>query len=40
MSIAKEVAERGGDLEILSLIRESVMAKLSDMRQGQDDYVV
>ena len=36
-SIALEISERGGDMEILSLIRESVMAHLSDLRQTQDD---
>jgi DNA relaxase NicK len=36
-SIALEISERGGDLEILSLIKESVMAHLSDLRQSQDD---
>lgn len=35
-SIALEVSERGGDLEILALIRESVMAKLSDLRQTDE----
>jgi len=36
-SIALEISERGGDLEILSLIRESVMMKLSDLRQAGDE---
>lgn len=36
-SIALEISERGGDMEILSLIRDSVMAKLSDLRQAQED---
>jgi len=35
-SIAKEVYERQGDLEILDKIRESVMAHLSDLRQDID----
>lgn len=36
-SIAKEISERGGDLEILELIRESAMAHLSDIRQDIDN---
>jgi DNA relaxase NicK len=36
-SIALEISERGGDLEILALIRESVMMKLSDLRQAGDE---
>jgi len=36
-SIALEISERGGDMEILSLIRESVMAKLSDLRQADGE---
>ena len=36
-SIALEISERGGDLEILSLIRESAMAKLSDLRQADNE---
>lgn len=35
-SIALEISERQGDLEILSLIRDSVMAKLSDLRQTDE----
>lgn len=38
-SIALEISERGGDLEILTLIRESVMMKLSDIRQAGDDQI-
>jgi len=38
-SIALEISERGGDMEILALIRESVMAKLSDLRQAQEDAI-
>jgi DNA relaxase NicK len=36
-AIALEISERGGDMEILAQIRESVMAKLSDLRHAQDD---
>jgi len=36
-SIAKEIYERGGDLEIIDLIRESAMAKLSDFRQADGE---
>jgi Replication initiation factor len=36
-SIALEISERGGDLEILSLIHESVMAKLSDLRHDKNE---
>jgi hypothetical protein len=36
-SIALEISERGGDMEILSLIHESVMAKLSDLRQADGE---
>jgi len=36
-SIALEISERQGDMEILSLIRESVMAHLSDIRQADTD---
>lgn len=36
-SIALEISERGGDLEILELIRESVFSHLSDFRQAQDE---
>lgn len=36
-SIALEISERGGDLEILDLIRDSVMMKLSDLRQAGDE---
>jgi len=35
-SIALEISERGGDLEILTLIRESVFAHLSDLRQDDE----
>ena len=35
-SIALEISERGGDMEILSLIDESVMAKLSDLRHKDE----
>lgn len=31
-SVAKEISERSGDMEILELFRESVMAHLSDMK--------
>ena len=36
-SIALEISERGGDMEILALIKESVMAKLSDLRQADGE---
>jgi len=36
-SIALEISERGGDMEILALMRESVMAKLSDIRQAGEE---
>jgi len=36
-SIALEISERQGDMEILALIRESVMSHLSDLRQKGDD---
>lgn len=36
-SIALEISERGGDLEILEQIRESAMAHLSDLRQDIDN---
>lgn len=36
-SIAKEISERQGDLEILDKIRDSVMAHLSDLRQTDED---
>lgn len=36
-SIALEISERSGDLEILSLIQDSVMAKLSDLRQADGE---
>lgn len=39
-SIAKEISERGGDMEILDLIRESVMAHLSDYRQMGEDAIL
>lgn len=35
-SIALEISERGGDLEILEQIKESAMAHLSDIRQDID----
>lgn len=35
-SIALEISERGGDLEILAQIRDSVMMKLSDLRQDDE----
>jgi len=36
-SIALEISERSGDMEIWSLMHESVMAHLSDMRQSQEE---
>lgn len=36
-SMAKEIAERKGDMEILSLFQESVMAHLSDIRQSGEE---
>lgn len=36
-SIALEISERGGDLQILDMIRDSVMMKLSDLRQAGDE---
>lgn len=36
-SIALEISERGGDLEILAQIRDSVMMKLSDIREAHEE---
>jgi DNA relaxase NicK len=38
-SIALEISERGGDMEILSQIHDSVMHHLSDIRQSQDEPI-
>jgi hypothetical protein len=39
-SIALEISERGGDMEILDKIRDSVMMKLSDIRQAGDELTI